>query len=143
MPLDTLPTREQIAADTQSKNRFEAARAKMLLEQIDAGRPLKPTYPYPVGVWRLGQNIHWVTLGGEVVVDYAIRLKTEMHPKNTWVAGYSHDVMAYIPSRRVLREGGYEGGGSNVYYGLPALWSPAIENMIVDEVRRQTATHTK
>ena len=78
-----------------------------------------------------------MTLGGEVVVDYAIRLKREMRQQNTWVAGYSHDVMAYIPSRRVLREGGYEGGGSNIYYGLPALWAPAIENAIVEEVARQ------
>ena len=44
--------------------------------------------------------------------------------------------MAYIPSRRVLNEGGYEGGGSNVYYGLPGLWSETIENTIADKVSR-------
>ncbi|MDP6723179.1 MAG: hypothetical protein QGF59_31245, partial [Pirellulaceae bacterium] len=54
-----------------------------------------------------------------------------------WVAGYANDVMAYIPSRRVLAEGGYEGGGSMVYYGLPTIWAPELENDIVTEVHRQ------
>ena len=75
-------------------------------------------------------------LGGEVVVDYALRLKVELSGKKTWVAGYANDVMAYIPSRRVLREGGYEGGGSMPLYGLPTIWSPAIENDIIDGVKK-------
>jgi hypothetical protein len=45
--------------------------------------------------------------------------------------------MAYIPSRRVLEEGGYEGGGAMVYYGLPAVWGPRVENLIVKAVHEQ------
>jgi hypothetical protein len=45
--------------------------------------------------------------------------------------------MAYIPSRRVLIEGGYEGGGSMVYYGLPTIWAPEVEEVIVAEVVKQ------
>ena len=137
LPLATLPTREQIELNTKSDNRYEVARAKMLLEQIDGGTPLSQTYPYPVSAWSLGDDLQFVTLGGEVVVDYAIRLKSELAGTATWVAGYANDVMAYIPSRRVLAEGGYEGGGAMVYYGLPSLWSPEIENDIVGEVHRQ------
>ena len=76
----------------------------------------------------------FVTLGGEVVVDYALRLKQELGADATWVAGYANDVMAYIPSRRVLAEGGYEGGGAMVYYGLPSPWTPTVEEKIVDGV---------
>ena len=54
------------------------------------------------------------------------------------LAGYSNDVMAYIPSRRVLTEGGYEGGGAMVYYGQPTIWSEQVENQIMDEINRQT-----
>ena len=78
--------------------------------------------------------MQFVLLGGEVVVDYAIRLKTEHRGENTWIAGYANDVMAYIPSRRVLLEGGYEGGGAMVYYGLPTVWAPQVEDDIVKEV---------
>lgn len=138
LPLDTLPSREQIEQNKASENRYEAARARMLLKQIDGGKPLRQTYPYPISSWSLGDDLQFVTLGGEVVVDYALRLKSELAGTKTWVAAYANDVMAYIPSRRVLGEGGYEGGGAMVYYGLPTIWSPKIENDIVNEVHRQS-----
>lgn len=136
LELDTLPTRDDLEHSRNNGSRYEQSRAAMLLAQIDAGRPLEPTYPYPVGAWKLGDQIDWVFLGGEVVVDFAIRLKSEI-PGTVWVAGYANDVMAYIPSRRVLAEGGYEGASSMVYYGQPTTWAPTIENAIVGEVRRQ------
>ena len=137
LPLAELPTREQIEQEAASDNKFVVARAKLLLDQLADGRPLSPTYPYPIAVWRLGSDIQFIALGGEVVVDYAIRLKSELRGPRTWVAGYAHDVMAYIPSRRVLTEGGYEGGGAMVYYGLPTVWAPEVEEAIVREVHRQ------
>jgi hypothetical protein len=138
LPLGTLPTRDDLARDTQSKDKYIAARATTLLEDVDAGQALPASYPYPVSIWKLGSDVQWVFLGGEVVVDYAVRIKSELTGSKTWVAGYSHDVMAYIPSRRVLMEGGYEGGGAMVYYGLPCPWAPEVEERIVAEVRRQT-----
>ena len=136
LPLDELPTIETIELAAKSTNRYEQSRARMLLAQISGGNELAQTYPYPIGVWKLGGDVNWVQLGGEVVVDYALRLKAEMG-RSLWVAGYANDVMAYIPSRRVLREGGYEGATSMVYYGLPTTWAPTIENAIIDEVARQ------
>jgi hypothetical protein len=133
-----LPTREELIAQTSDPNKYIAMRAKMLLEDIDAGKPLSQSYPYPVQLWRLGNDIQWWFLGGEVVVDFAIRIKAEQRAAKTWVAGYSNDVMAYIPSRRVLAEGGYEGGGAMVYYGLPTVWSEQVENQIMEAVNKLT-----
>jgi len=137
LPLGEMPTRDQIETDAGSDNRFVAARAKMLLDRIDRAGELSKTYPYPVQTWRLGDEIQLVILGGEVVVDYALRLKSELRGTRTWVAGYANDVMAYIASRRVLAEGGYEGASAMIYYGLPASWAPESEEMIVEEVHRQ------
>lgn len=133
-PLDTPPTQDELQANTQSKNRFEVARANYLLREMKKKGAIGDTYPYPIGAWRLGDKIDFLFLGGEVVIDYALRLKRERQGTTTWVAAYSNDVMAYIPSLRVLTEGGYEGGGSNVYYGLPSLWSEDIEETIVKAV---------
>ncbi len=133
----TLPTCEELSVQAASSDKYQAARAKMLLAQIAAGHPLSPTYPYPVQVWRLGNGPVFVTLGGEVVVDFALRLEQEYPNERMWVAGYTNDVMAYIPSRRVLAEGGYEGGGAMVYYGLPTAWAPDVEEKIIREVHRQ------
>jgi hypothetical protein len=44
--------------------------------------------------------------------------------------------MAYIPSRRVLDEGGYEGATSMKFYGLPAPWAADVEERIVATARR-------
>ena len=139
LPLGELPTKDQLEADTNSTNRYAVARAKMLLEQLESGKPLSPTYPYPVQTWQIGSDVQFVTLGGEVVVDYAVRLKAELRGTKTWVAGYANDVMAYIPSRRVLAEGGYEGRDAMVYYGLPTAWAPEVENAIVAEVHKHLA----
>jgi hypothetical protein len=136
LPLHDLPSRDALVQATQSKNKFEASRARRLLKELEAKGSLRSEYPYPVQTWRLGE-LTWVTLGGEVVVDYALRLKRELTPGKTWVMGYANDVMAYIPSLRVLKEGGYEGGGAMVYYGLPSVWGPRVEELVVEEVRRQ------
>lgn len=133
-PLSTPPTKKELLTNTESTNRFEVARANYLLREMEKKGAIGDTYPYPIGVWKIGDQIDFVFLGGEVVIDYALRLKKERHGTNTWVAGYSNDVMAYIPSLRVLKEGGYEGGGSNTYYGLPSLWAESIEETIVNSV---------
>jgi hypothetical protein len=137
LPLDQLPTREEVERDSRSKERFVASRARNFLQQIDSGKPLSPTYPYPISAWRLGEEIQFIILGGEVVVDFALRLKAELSGTRTWVAGYSNDVMAYIPSRRVLDEGGYEGATAMVVYGLPTKWAPSVEERILQEVHAQ------
>ncbi len=90
----------------------------------------------PVQVWRLGPDLTFVALGGEVVVDYALRLAREYPERRMWVAGYSNDVFGYVPSVRVLREGGYEGGDAMIYYGRPGPFTEAVEELIVGEVRR-------
>jgi hypothetical protein len=71
-----------------------------------------------------------VTLGGEVVVDYVLRTKREFPKENLVVAGYSNDVMCYIPSLRVLKEGGYEADDSMIYYGQPGPFSEEIEETV-------------
>jgi len=136
LPFDKLPTREQLQSEAASNNQFVASRAKHLLATMDEEGQLSPTYPYPVQLWRLGPQLKFVILGGEVVVDYALRLKHELGSA-TWIAAYANDVMAYIPSRRVLNEGGYEGGGAMVYYGLPTVWAPQVEEIVVRAVHEQ------
>lgn len=135
LPFDRLPEKEEIEQNLNSSSRYERARARFLLDQIAADGRLAASYPYPVQVWELGEELTWVALGGEVVVDYALRLKREMGESRTWIAGYANDVMAYIPSERVLAEGGYEGGRSMLYYQRPSPWKSGLEDAIVTTVR--------
>ena len=130
-----IPTRDELARTAESSDRFQRTRAKLFLKDLDAGKPISPTYPYPVQVWKLGNNgVTWIALGGEVVVDYSLRLKKELGIGKTWVAGYANDVMAYIPSERVLTEGGYEGDTSMIVYMQPSKWKAGLEDRIVQAV---------
>ena len=53
-----------------------------------------------------------------------------------WVTSYCNDVMAYIPTLRVLTEGGYEGQSSMAVYGLPAdRWKPNVEDLVSDAAK--------
>lgn len=133
-----IPTREQLEQAKASTNVYESRRAVYLLAKLDAEGAISTTYPYPVQVWKLGNGPVWPILGGEVVVDYSLRLKGELG-EGTWVAGYANDVMAYIPSLRVLKEGGYEGGGAMVYYGLPSPWNESVEEDVVKAVHELAA----
>ncbi len=136
-PLSRLPSLQELQSGLPPKGEvgtYQQRWAKDVLMKIETAGELEESYPYPVSIWTIGDQIDFVALGGEVVVDYALRLKQERYGRRTWVAGYSNDVMAYIPSLRVLKEGGYEGGDSNVYYGLPALWGDQIEETIVGAV---------
>lgn len=134
LPFERLPSEADLIEETRSTNRYIAHRARLLLQSIRDERPLRPDYPYPIGVWRWGGDLTWITLGGEVVVDYSLRFKKEFG-SSCWVAGYCHDVMAYIPSRRVWEEGGYEGATAMIYYGLPSRWAGDVEDRIVEAVR--------
>ncbi len=141
LALAKLPSKEELVEQSKSSNHYIVSRAQMHLDNLAAGQEMSQTYPYPVELWTLGNDVTWVFQGGEVVIDYAIRIKGELGNKemedvNVWCAGYSNDVMAYIPSLRVLLEGGYEGASSMVYYGQPTVWSPKVEETIMDVVRR-------
>jgi neutral ceramidase len=90
----------------------------------------------PIQVWRFGRDVALVALGGEVVVDYALRLAREYPDQHVWASGYCNDVFGYVPSLRVLREGGYEGGDAMIYYGRPGPFTDRVEDLIVSTVRR-------
>lgn len=129
------PTKDEL--ETVGKGTDYRARwARRLSSELATGKSLAKSYPeYPAQVWKLGTDQLWIALGGEVCVDYALRFKREFGPE-TWVTGYANDVMAYIPSRRLWEEGGYQAGAFEVY-GLPATrWCPDIEQRIAGAVTR-------
>jgi hypothetical protein len=105
-----------------------------MIDAIDAGKPIVVDYPYAVQAFALGDQLTMAALSGEVVVDYAIRLQRELggEGKTLWVAAYANDLVGYIPSVRVLKEGGYEGGES--YYGssYPTPLAADIESIVVN-----------
>jgi hypothetical protein len=134
IPFQTPPTRAELQERLKTDTGMRARQARQLLDALDRDGAIADRYPYPVQVWQFGSDLTLIALGGEVVVDYALRFKRQYGWTDTWVAGYSNDVMGYIPSLRVLEEGGYEAGGAMVNYGRPGPVAPAIEATIAGKV---------
>jgi hypothetical protein len=131
----TPPTREQLEKEAQSKNRWERRHAEALLKELDDTGKIRTTYATLVHVVRFGSDLTLVALPGETVVDYSHRLKAELAGPAVWVAGYSNDVFGYLPTVRILNEGGYEGGGAMRYTTFPGPFTPSVESIVVDKVR--------
>jgi hypothetical protein len=134
LPFQKAPSREELEARTHSKNALEERHARLMLQILDRDGKLPDHHTYPIQVWKFGNDMTFIALGGEVVVDYSLLFKHQYGFDKLWVAGYSNDVFAYIPSVRVLREGGYEGGGAMIAYGQPAPFTPDVEQIIVKGV---------
>ncbi|RIJ48917.1 hypothetical protein D1614_08405 [Maribellus luteus] len=126
------PTRkelEQIIQNNSGYPDYLKLNAQFFLEKLKRGEKLMTSYPYPIHVWKLGEQLI-IALGGELLTGYAIKLKN-VYGNNIFVLGYSNDVMAYIPTSDVLAEGGYEGTRSALF---STPWSSDIEDVIINEI---------
>lgn len=130
---------ETFRKELDGKNVFRHRRAKLMLEAYNTGNPVT-SIPYPVQALSLGQDVSLLFLSGEVVVDYALRAKRDYPGENLIVAGYCNEVHCYIPSLRVLKEGGYEADDSMIYYGQPGPFTETVEETVfgaIHEVMKQ------
>ncbi|MBU6275371.1 MAG: dehydrogenase, partial [Planctomycetes bacterium] len=113
--------------------------ARTQLERLDRGEALATTIDHPVQSIAFGAELAWVFLAGEVVVDYATRLKQQLDGGRVWLHAYANACPGYVPSERILREGGYEGGGAMIYYDIPGPYAVGLEEKLVGAVTGQLA----
>lgn len=130
----TPPAREQWQEKAKRTDAI-GYHAQVQLARLDRGEALQSTLEYPVASWTFGDSLAMVFLPGEVVVDYSLRLKKELDRRRLWINAYANDEPCYIPSERVLKEGGYEGGGAMVYYDRPGPLKAGLEDQIITAVK--------
>jgi hypothetical protein len=138
LPYASLPSREELQKNAASSTAQVAYIARKNLDRLERGEQLPTELTYRVQVWNFGDDLAMVFLPGEVTVDYQVRLKAEFDPTRLWVNAYSNDAPCYIPSERVLAEGGYEGGSAMVYYDRPAKFATGLEDRIIEVVHQLT-----
>ncbi|HXG10083.1 MAG TPA: neutral/alkaline non-lysosomal ceramidase N-terminal domain-containing protein [Gemmataceae bacterium] len=133
LPLQPPPPREQLERWAKQGPSYRQPLARQMLAALDKGQKLPDRYTCPVTVWQFGPDLTLVGLPGEVVVDYVILLEKALGPNRLWVAGYCNDVFGYLPSARVLAEGGYETRG--LTSGGTGLFAPNAQDVLVEKVR--------
>jgi hypothetical protein len=125
----TLATAVDAALQTDQRPVEGPIQAVMETVDLEYTTADRSPFPYPVQIVQFGKSLCIVALSSEVVVDYSLRLKRELTSPGgpvLWVAGYSNVMNGYIPSRRVLEEGGYE--------AVSRPWKPSLEARIVAKV---------
>jgi neutral ceramidase len=147
LPLAPIPTREKYVELSRGRSAYRQRHARTILAQMDAGK-VPTEVPLGIQVWRFGRDLTLVALAGEVGVDYALELKKEFGAERIWFVAYANEVPCYIPSERVLKEGGYEAGwdreqgpgvpsatGNIVFYGWAAPLAAGVEERILGTLR--------
>ena len=139
------PSREELNKRARSSSRYARRHAERLLKQLDMDGKIATDHQFPLQVVQFGNDMTLVAICGETVVDYSLRLQRELkvedarpsafHPKPpVWVSGYNNHVFGYLPSRRVLEEGGYEGGGAMTYTGYPGPFANDVEERVIKKI---------
>jgi neutral ceramidase len=139
LPLVAPPDRERLEKDAQSQDLPVKLRAETYLKLLDAGQPLPQSVKLPVAILRLGDDLTFVLMGGEMVVDYGRRIKRLLANDHPWNIGYAYEVPCYIPSARLIKEGGYEPDSSLIYYGYYGPFRGEIEMKLLSRVEALAA----
>jgi neutral ceramidase len=138
LPLAAPPGRDELEKLAAGKSGTMPWVAQQMIARLNRGEKLPTTYTSPLAVWQFGDDLTLVALSGEVVSDYVRMLEEALGPTRLWIAAYSNDVYGYLPSARVLREGGYETRG--LIYGGIGLFAPDAQDVLVAKVRELAKT---
>jgi len=139
LPLAPPPSREQLEQDAHSQDIYVKQRAENYLRRLTAGQALPDSIKLPLAVVCLGQDLTFVLMGGEVVVDYSRRMKRSLADAHPWTIGYAYEVPCYIPSARLIKEGGYEVDSSLIYYGYYGPFRSTIDSVVFERLETMWA----
>jgi dienelactone hydrolase len=121
---------EELAFDGNARN-SSTWWARQSLACPDSRR----SFGYEVQAWRLGA-LTVVALAGEVCADWGPMVRALPKTRHAMTIGYANEVAGYIPTARIIREGGYEGDTSHMAYFLPAPFQPQMEIELTALVER-------
>jgi len=139
LPLVTPPSREQLEKDAAGADAYVKMRAEAYLKLLNAGQPLPEAVKLPLAALRIGDDLTFVLMGGEVVVDYSRRIKRAFAADHPWPVGYAYEVPCYIPTSRLIKEGGYETESSMIYYGFYGPFRAGIEGQVFNRLEKLLA----
>lgn len=130
LPLQPV-TREQLKPLAENSPNWQVGNARQMLAMLERGEKLPTSCPAPLAVWQFGRDLTLVAISGEAVYDYVPMIERALGPLNLWIAAYANEDFGYLPSARVLSEGGYETRGLNSGDGW---FAPAAEDAVIGKI---------
>lgn len=128
-------SREEVEREayTGSKKHYYTWVARQFLALPDRSE----SFRYDVQVWKLGKELTIFAMEGEVCSPWGPMLRDMARTEQAMVIGYANNVDAYIPDKRIVREGGYEGGEAQKFF-LPGPFTDNINSEIKQIVTKAT-----
>jgi neutral ceramidase len=134
LPLEPPPPREKMETQAKAKEQYVRARAQTYLKKIENGEPLPQSVRLPLAAVRIGPDLAFICMGGEDVVDYSKKFKRLFASEHPWLIGYAYEIPCYIPSIRLLKEGGYETEDNLMLYGYYGPFRTSIEGILTGKM---------
>ena len=82
-------------------------RVREALKSWESGEPLPPIKT-ELQAWRIGDEIAFAAVPGEIFNQIGLRVKLSSPFKHTFFLGYANDSIGYVPTPDAYPEGGYE-----------------------------------
>ena len=137
LPTLPVPDRAGFAAFAASvhKREMKALWADRMIARLDRGEVLPTAVPITMHGVRLAGGVRIVGLEGEAVADLGGLIAGEFGDGAALPLGYTDGCQLYLPSDRMLPEGGYE-VESFYEYHQPAQLAPGIDDRLREGLRR-------
>ena len=133
LPLQVFNSREDVEVFAETAERFQQFFIDGALAMLDNGESLPTTFNVPLAMWQFGDDLTLVGLCGEILVEYVTLSEQILGPLNLWVAGYCNSLFGYLPTPKVLEEGGYETRG--LYLGV-GLFAPEAFGIVGESIKK-------
>ena len=126
LQLQALPGREELEHHLADKNPGRSHWAARQLERLRRGFELESNARILIQSITLGNGLTLVALEGEPVSELGLQICNRIPGAAIFPLGYSNGMGLYLPTSRMLDEGGYE-AESYYEYGYAAPLAKGIE----------------
>ena len=133
LPLEHELSREQLQQIVKNQPSYWHARnAQGMLDTLNRNEPLPTDYRAAIALWQFGRSLTLVGLPGEAVAEYASQLRQVLGEDRLWIAAYTNESFGYLPTAKMLAEGGHESMCLTLAIGF---FSPQVEEVVLNTVR--------
>lgn len=143
LPFQTL-TKEQLRPYLTLPN-FQARTAAQIVRLLDEGQQPERTFRAPFAVWQFDNDLTLVALPSEPVSEFVYLLRDALGPDKLWVSGYNNDFFGYLPTAKVIKEGGHEAIGVTTWSQQEDLarrvgfFAPQVQDLVISTVKELAA----
>lgn len=134
-PLQAIPDRAAFERERMAASPTRREWAERHLRLLDRGLPIHRTASLLAQEVRLGDTLRLIAVEGELTGELGLRIIRAFPSGVTFPLGYSNGMGLYLPSSRMIAEGGYE-TDSYDEYGYAAPLAPGVEALLDDALRR-------